>query len=262
MPKNEEVVSISAAVGKRVASLRSEAGLNQDDLARAARDCGLSWNRSAIAGLETGRRQLTLGEALLLPFMLVRAGIEVELAELIDGPSPWFEVAPPTRESDRGARMGRATARSVLQGRVVKGSKAGDFDSSSLDVPYTRAAREKRRFETDYVAKLAARHSASSLQVEQALRDAGGEAETKAARRLGMSPGELALVAWLRWGCSLTAKRDEMVAAEHDVASLSPASLRTHRGHATQKLVSELDQAIRVAEALREARREARGGAR
>jgi transcriptional regulator with XRE-family HTH domain len=53
--------------GGRIRHLRQQRGWSQDDLAYRAREAGLSWNRSAIAAIEVGRRDIALEEFFVLP---------------------------------------------------------------------------------------------------------------------------------------------------------------------------------------------------
>lgn len=73
-------------VGGVVRKVREEAGIRQEDLAQAAQSIGLEWQRSTIAQLELGQRELSAQELLLLPIVLRRATtLTVELSELVAG---------------------------------------------------------------------------------------------------------------------------------------------------------------------------------
>lgn len=69
---------------------RTRWNLRQDDVAAAAQWLGLDWTRSTVASLEAGRRRLYVEEYLLLPALLVAAGVpeDLPLHELLgDEPS-------------------------------------------------------------------------------------------------------------------------------------------------------------------------------
>ena len=77
MPKNTPAGSslpgFSAALGRRIRDIRVQHGLTQDQLALKARELRLDWTRSSVASLETGGRELTASEFVLLPLVLTRA---------------------------------------------------------------------------------------------------------------------------------------------------------------------------------------------
>jgi transcriptional regulator with XRE-family HTH domain len=58
--------SVSHAVGLKVQELRSARGWSQEVAARRLQATGLSWRRSQVTELETGRRDLALSEIFLL----------------------------------------------------------------------------------------------------------------------------------------------------------------------------------------------------
>src|SRR5690349_20549555 len=57
-------------LGQKVRKIRLDRRWRQDDVARLARQRGLPWNQATVAAIETGRRSLSLGEALLLQMIL------------------------------------------------------------------------------------------------------------------------------------------------------------------------------------------------
>jgi hypothetical protein len=69
--------------------------------------------------------------------------------------------------------------------------------------------------------------------------DALGDAETKAAASLGVTPALLALAARKRWGRSLTAERDRRL-ADRGHTGAEPRTLQALRGHITRELLEEL----------------------
>ena len=57
--------------------LREDAGLRQDELAARARAAGLPWTQATVAGIETGRRQVSAAELVVVPGLLHVGGGEL-----------------------------------------------------------------------------------------------------------------------------------------------------------------------------------------
>jgi hypothetical protein len=72
---------------------------------------------------------------------------------------------------------------------------------------------------------------------------ARGDAERKAARKLGVDAMNLSVAAHGRYGRSFTAERDARV-AEQAPADASPRSLQALRGHVTRAMLAELAPAL------------------
>src|SRR5688572_24763922 len=64
------MTTLEERVARRVRARRDELGISQADLAVIALVAGAPWTQPKIAAVETGRRQLALGEALLLANIL------------------------------------------------------------------------------------------------------------------------------------------------------------------------------------------------
>lgn len=209
---------ISALVGGSLRSWRKEEGLTQDEVARAARQIGVDWTRATVAAIETGRRDVSLGEFLALPFIVNR---------LTDG--------------------GSTTSRRRLVGFVARQKGTRDvaltddcwlFDASNL----TQLVNGGRVGTQDVAAgavkpRPGVRREIAS-RVESAL-----DAEQKAARSLGVTAMEVRLASYTLWGRSLTDEREERVGRKH-LEDSSPPSLQAHRGHLTRELLKELERVI------------------
>jgi transcriptional regulator with XRE-family HTH domain len=79
-------VSLGRAISERLRELRVDYGVPQERIAAEARQLGLDWSRATVADIERGRRQILIGELLLLPLILSRAGVwALEYSE-IQGP--------------------------------------------------------------------------------------------------------------------------------------------------------------------------------
>lgn len=183
-----EPPTIAELVGQRVRDIRQKSGRSQDELAQAARRVGLDWTRAAVAGLETGRRGLSVEEFLLLPLALREVdGQDHALAELLQG----------------GGRMVRTERGGVSAGFLRRVVSGGD----------TAAMPRRQRL---------GRHPTEDVIADEAVR----EAERHAAKVLGVSPEEVARAAHARWGWGLTEQRDiRMVKAP---SKGSPRAVRGH----------------------------------
>lgn len=192
-------------VGFRLARLRDQFGLSQDDIATAAQRLGLAWRRSSVAMLEQGRRGLSAEELLLLPYVLdeaIRRGnpdaevaLEVSLGELLE---------PGRRE------VLALTDAFGLTGKQVEAWLGG---ATPDVVPWKR--------QPDITE--AERHAAAFLEVPV-------DAVQDAARRL--------------WGRTLTEERDRRVAESAD-PDMSTRSRQARRALVTRALHRELASIVK-----------------
>jgi hypothetical protein len=79
-------IPLAKAVGARLRAIRSDNGIPLDRIAAEARQLGLRWAKSSVAALETGRHVLDLGELLLLPMILARAGAWANDYQAVNNP--------------------------------------------------------------------------------------------------------------------------------------------------------------------------------
>lgn len=224
---------LSRVIGERMKAVREAHGWRQDEVAARARDHGLRWTRATVAGIETGRREVTAGEMVLLPDLLRYA---VELPDLIPS-GTWVALGPDAFASSEGVRA-----------RLV--GEAGPSLPAELDVPYTRKFRRAaqqaveamrspewqqamRAYEAGMEAVWPKAKGGSLQRWITAERDADQEVERRAAERLGVDARHLALAARRRWGHSLTEERDRR----------TPAGVSS-RGHITRALLAELRPAL------------------
>jgi len=262
-PTTMRAKPLSAAIGERMRRLREERGLRQDDVAQAARQLGYRWTRVAVAQLEAGQRRLSAAEFLALPDMLnvathaqsslpERPGAVVELADLVpdDG---WIALTNEHRTQARALRLllrghlseVRTTDRDIPLQRHLNAEGERTFASV---VPGDRTLAEREEIQR------AVWPDAPDLDVQEAAREAAGEAERKAAARLRVPAYAMALAARRQWHRSLTSERDSRVAErapdgdeleeETDDPRTSQARLQATRGHVTRSLLSELQQAF------------------
>lgn len=213
----------TAAIGRRLKALREAAGVRQEDVSTAARACGLSWGRSTVAMLEAGNRRLDWYEFLLLPVVLQVSQVgSYTLPELLAGDDEMVELTP----------QAHAT-RAELARLLAEGPEFLDLNGWKL--PGVLSGAEVMETIVDRARWRRKGHTAE--QVEILMREAAGEAEQVAARKLGVTPYAVAVGARRLWGRSLTAVRDARAA---DAGELGAESLRAVRGHVTRELLDEL----------------------
>jgi transcriptional regulator with XRE-family HTH domain len=213
-------------LGRRLRALRTAAGRLQEDVAAAARTWGFDWQRGTVAMIEGGRRRVTAEEFLALPQIARDAGLDgLRIDDLvIGGSSAVWVILNPFTALDTALPLDTA-----YQGGLVP---TGADDQAS-DPP---EAREIRRL----WPRLLPEHRQSKAEVLRIALESHGDAETKAARTLGVSPVAVAMVAQRRWHQSLTALRDALAAGREGIGSIDPRKLQARRGHITRQLVGEL----------------------
>jgi transcriptional regulator with XRE-family HTH domain len=216
----------TAAVGRQLKALREAAGVRQEDVAAGARGCGLEWGRSTVAMIEAGNRRLDWYEFVLLPVVLQvsQVGTFRHVDLLADDDREMVELTPQASAS-----------RAELQKLLAEGPEFLDLKGWKL--PGVMSGAEVMEATVERARWRRRGHTAE--QVETLVREAAGEAEQKAAKRLGVTPYEVAVTARRLWGRSLTAVRDARAAA---AAGDEPGaeSLRAVRGHVTRELLEEL----------------------
>jgi transcriptional regulator with XRE-family HTH domain len=203
--------TVSAAIGSTIRHLREAAGRRQEDVASSARDLSLLWVHATVAALETGRRDLSIEEFLLLPRILQGAGIDRSLPDLL---------------GEGSIALSPAVAASAEELRGVLAGSQPDDDWKPT-VPGDSLAGAKSKYGADLAV----------------INEARDDATLKAARRLGVEPIVIAQGARKLWGRSLAAERDERVKQGGSDAGQA-RTLQAHRGHVTRALLDELRQAL------------------
>ena len=236
--------TLQQAIGRRLRELRHDLGLRQDTVAQGARDVGLLWRQATVAAIEHGQRAVALEEFVLLPLALWHAseratgiGYWVALADLLPD-DDWVELTERT-SAHTGA------LRDLLTGRRPDSQQPfdGEIDTPSSEriADPARAMQARGR-----LARLWP--GASWRELDRALAAAAGEAERKAARKLGVPPQVVSVAAYARWGRSLTEERDRRVAAQtvapQTTGGIKPRTLQALRGHVTRALLDELARSI------------------
>jgi hypothetical protein len=190
-----------------------------------------------VAKTERAERAMTLEELELLSL-----GLRV--------PRSAFVVGEGMVAMTEDAALSARNLRTLLDGRH------DDLTMPGLDIPVFREAaaqivdmaRSLRR-SVDRVWP-----NAPMWAVLDATEAARNDAEAAASRRLGVDPLLVALAAFRRWDRTLTAERDERVAATAS-ADASPRKLAALRGHVTRELVAELAEVLGPAKTNRQNRR-------
>lgn len=217
--------TVEGLIAANLRRLRENAGLSQDEVVRTARARGIPWARSTLAAIETGTRTISVAELILLPTVL-----GVTMDELLAGTGR--------------VRVGESTPKLEVVRRLLRGEELGRVTVGELGWPGTpfdtdawAQAWEKKRRRLEQLAP-----GITFGQAVEAEEAAKGDAEQKAARRLGVDAGELSVAAFGRWGRSLTDERDDRLAER--LGPDTPASAQA-RGHITRELLAELEPILR-----------------
>ena len=264
-----QATAISVLVGRRLRDWRKAAGLTQDDVAGKAKELGFQWEQPTVAAIELGRREVSLSEFVILPF----------LAQIVGSAESWNRLAsflPPERDPSESpdastgdgpmvldvrthSQIQLAPAcwietehlRSLLAGHPAGGRKIpkdalvtlrsiaeamsvmrGEVASSFQQV----AESIRKRFLTDLMDTQAAqRRTFVALHAQ--------EADQKAARSLGVRADEVLVTSMDLWSQPLTAERNDR-ATKKAGPDASARSMQAIRGHVTRELMKELEEAM------------------
>lgn len=195
--------------------LREAAGARQETIATAAVFWRLSWTQATVASIELGQRGLSVGEFIILPLVFEEAGLRRRSGE----PFQLEDFVPVSITPPAGslALAGQAPARSIPNAPVVPGG---------FQMPL-RIVRTLLR----------GGHPPSIVMGKRA--EAGpGEAERKAARKVGCSPAAILKAARELWGRTLSEERDRRIGER--ARALDRRTLQAVRGRVTRTLVKEL----------------------
>ncbi len=243
--------ALATLLGQRLRALREGGGKRQEDLAAAARGHGLAWSRATVAAIETGRRQLSMGELFLLPAALNRltgaegpASGRLLVADLLpERGDQWVALTPRTSVRVRSLR-------------ALLGAAAEPMSDQDFDIPHRRQTRMAQAALKESLERWATltntmwrrimgRPGPDLTTLNQALEDADGAVEQQAARGLRVPALAIALAARKMWNCSLTEQRDRRLAEELR-GDPSARRLQALRGHHTRALLVELRPLLRA----------------
>ncbi len=212
------------ALGHQLRRVREENGQTAAQVAHRAGYIGLRWDRSTVARIELGQRQVTAGELLLLTVLFDRplsALLPTEAVRLNDvataTPTELAEVL--TRSPDSRGWHFEGLLEAVQEGLE---RLRGPLKALEARLPGATAI--------DLI------HAASHMREETT---------TKAARRLDATAEEVAVAAVMLWERSLPEERDRRVEALGPTNGVRAKQAR--RGHVTRALLEELrPQVLRV----------------
>jgi transcriptional regulator with XRE-family HTH domain len=210
MPKKKAKAApprIDQVLGMNLERLRKEKGWSQDDLVSRGWQVGLPWSRTTIAALEIGKRAVELGEVILLALIL-----NSSVADLLAG--------------DDVTLVGEETGIWLDDVRHVLMSDQQAAQESFPEI-HRRVSEAKAADGYDLV-----------------MLSANGEAEQKAARKLGVTPQTIAQAAYNKWGRSLTDERNLQVQQLDWVDETSTRQVQAYRGHVTRQLLDDIENLI------------------
>ena len=220
--------------GARLQRLREAAHVRQEEVASAARACGLHWwSRATVAAIERGGRGLFAVEVAALPSVLSGAkilGADPDVTvryELNQSYSDWRD-----EEADyqsKRAVLSPTEHRWAQRIFKVRPLVAGAADSTMLQMLAREIGAVRRQAREEATVRAAAALSSS---------------------RHTVPPIAVAMAAWAMWGKSLVAERD----ARLKDAVATPGELHALRGHITRKLQEELHPTIAGASRSRKRR--------
>lgn len=244
---------LAVIVGERLKLFREERDLRQADIAAAATACGLAWSRSSVAALESGTRNLSVEELVLLPFVVSNAG-------------GWDQPLIPPDTNIRVAKRTQMTAEHVSTW-ISYLFKPIDALESSRTVPpeeeesvrwavppvdgFASDLDKERAYSQVSMWRLSFSRLHPSLAFDQAIEDSRAEYEllTKITDRLEAGWEDLP-VPWYvaaaygraMWGWSPGQERDWRAGDASGYAS--KRSLQSSRGHITRDLIREIQERI------------------
>jgi len=236
MRSDEQSRTLDQVIGRNLRRLREDAGLSQDQVANRARTVGLSWTRSSVAAAEAGTKTFDVSELVLLVPLFGKS-----VDELLAGKG--------------SVRVGSIHD---LELPVVRGILAATVTASATKStkakvqPEPQRKRRPRRSATHVRRDVDENRGPRSEMMMDAIRPdpfeiemaARGEAEQKAARRLGVEPLDLSIASFKRWHRSLTEERDARVDEQSDKSS-TLRTIQARRGHITRQLLDELQPRLK-----------------
>lgn len=211
-----------ATVGRNVRAIRQDHGLTADQLAHELRTAGLRWNATRVGELERGEKAVGVPELVALALSLSSlTGTEVTPERLV-------HTAGHVRLTPELAVRGGALA-DVLAGRRTR-LRVSDLHNARELVDETttalgeRAGRTVKTWGTDDAEIIRAGQSATPML-----------ADTRAAKRLGLTPERFFTACYRQWGHLLSTEIERRA---------GPGASAQARGHVTRELVDELREGL------------------
>lgn len=179
-------------------------------MATEVRRFGVPWSQTAESDLETGRRDLSLEEALVHHRALVIAGVDVSFLDLM----------PQGVELESGTEL--TSVHEQLKGESMLEIEVGDSHGN-----LEQLAKQRRERRTRWYGENADQRAMRVLRERDGLEDVTIE--------------DVAVASYLLWGHSLTTKREELLEAD----ARPELSKDVRRGHITRALLNELESKLR-----------------
>jgi hypothetical protein len=220
-------VPLRTVVSGNLRRLREQAGIQHDEITKAAAVIGLEWTPAWLTALEKGTRSPTAEQLLALPVVLSATFDQrVTLADLLAGEAPVL--------------LGPETA---VRARHLRDLVTGEPTRRLISIPVVEPAPEvtagARAAEKLREIRRAGLGNVDIRALGRA--EAGaGDAENKLARKLGVAPIRVIAAAASLWGRSLTEERDFRIA--EGVGTLAAVNRKL-----TAELTARLDEALRDA---------------
>lgn len=209
--------ALAEVIGAGAREIRTEAGLTLEQVARAMREHGFRWTTARVVELENGKRAVTVQTLLAIVFVLARltGGDAVSVSRIIHGSG---RVAL----SD-GLAIEASALRRMLSSEEVK---------LTLGDVYPEVGEQLGRSLKDAERSLKNAGGLSvPLGVLAEVESRAGDAESRAARALGVDRLSLAAASAAIWGRTLSAERDARVEADANPQK---------RGQVTRALLAEV----------------------
>lgn len=191
-----ETVDLAAVMGRNARELRGDANLN--DVAKAARACGLNWGTGRVSDLEHGKVSPTLPTLVALALIF---------SELLDRPVSLGDLV-------RGDDNIAVTPRISVSTKELRGYLSGDAVTAAARYRREAGAALQSVVTDDYRDNWPARLQSVSKGATMRMLGQIGEPEERLARELGLDHSRLAAEMLAQWGKSFSAKRDELAGPE------------------------------------------------
>jgi len=231
------------AVGSFVRSYRQANGITLESVALVGRDYGATWSLSSIQAIEGGKAAPTLPTLLMLALALGKlSGQPLRLADLL-GPAEQFE-RPYVMSADQPVR--RSWVERVLTGApvvltdddFVHARERGESewaDSAETEMDSSAGLPEPNRYDHVDALWAAMNEPPEPSGRSRPQRSSSSLAESRAAKKLGITPLVLQRVAARLWGRTLEDEAQQRAGVE---------STPQARGRVTRVLVDEIRDAL------------------
>ena len=209
------------ALGHRLRQVREQQGMTAAELAAWSRHYGLGWDRSTVARIELGQRQVNAGELMVMtllygePLRSLLPTESVRLNELVTA-SPAGLVEALVKDNPGTAEWQVEGLAKMVMTQLVKMAPTAN-------------------------AVMARLPGAGARTIAAAAKHVRDETTVKASKRLDATSEEVAVAAEYLWKRGIAGERDARVNA---MGSTDARTRQARRGHVTRVLLAELAPAI------------------